>query len=154
MTTIFVLILLALVLVFFEVILPGGLLGALAGICIIVATWLGFSDYGLLGGFIVFMGSLLATGALVFAEFKFMADLPFGKGFFLKSVVSGHSNESPGEESLCGREGITVTRLNPGGKVAIGGESYEAHSQDGYIDSGQAVSVVSRDNFKLIVKKL
>jgi membrane-bound ClpP family serine protease len=144
----------ALVLVFFEVILPGGLLGLMAVICVIIATWLGFDQYGAFGGIGVFGGSLAATAALVFFEFKLMANSRLGKGFFLKSSVSGHSNQAPGDESIIGKEGTALTRLNPSGKVAIEGRTYQAYSQDGYLESGQAVAVVSQDNFKLIIKKL
>lgn len=144
----------ALVLVFFEVILPGGLLGLLALACVVVATWLGFAGYGAVGGISTFVGSLIAVAVLVFIEFKLMANSRFGKGFFLKNTVSGHSNEVQGEADTIGKEGTTLTRLNPSGKVAIDGHSYEAYSQDGYIESGEPVAVVSQDNFKLIIKKL
>lgn len=153
MTLILGLILAALVLVFFEVILPGGILGLLALACIVGATWVGFAEYGAVGGVATFLGSLIAVGVLVFIEFKLMANSKWGKGFFLGSSVTGHSNVAQGEDSIVGMEAIAITRLNPSGKVAIDGRSYEAHSLDGYIDSGQTVVVAKRDNFKLIIKK-
>jgi membrane-bound ClpP family serine protease len=147
------LILAALVLVFFEVILPGGILGLLALGCLVGATWVGFAQYGAVGGTATFLGSVLAVGVLVFFEFKLMANSKWGKGFFLGSTVTGHSNVAQGEDSIVDREATAITRLNPSGKVAIDGRTYEAYSQDGYIDSGQTVAVVKRDNFKLIIKK-
>jgi membrane-bound serine protease (ClpP class) len=153
MIAILALILAALVLVFFEVILPGGLLGLGAAICLIIATWMGFAEYGALGGLGVFAGSLAAIVGLIFFEFKLMAKSRLGKGFFLNASVTGHSNKAFGEESIVGKEGIALTRLNPSGKVAIDGQSYEAFSQDGYLEADQAVVVVSKDNFKLIIKK-
>ncbi|PXA05705.1 hypothetical protein DDZ13_02200 [Coraliomargarita sinensis] len=147
------LILAALVLIFFEVILPGGILGLLALACIVGATWLGFADYGVAGGALTFLGSLIAVGLLVFVEFKLMANSKWGKGFFLGSSVSGHSNVAQGEDSMIGQEATAMTRLNPSGKIAIDGRSYEAYSQDGYIDSGETVIVTKRENFKLIIKK-
>ncbi|HKK18919.1 MAG TPA: NfeD family protein [Opitutales bacterium] len=147
------LVLAALVLIFFEVILPGGILGLLALACIVAATWLGFAGYGALGGALTLLGSLVAVGLLVFIEFKLMANSKWGKGFFLGSSVSGHSNIPQGEDSIVGMEATAITRLNPSGKIAIDGRSYEAYSQDGYIDSGESVVVTKRDNFKLIIKK-
>lgn len=147
------LILAALVLIFFEVILPGGILGLLAVLLIVAATWIGFADYGAYGGAMTFIGTVLAVGLLVFIEFKLLANTSLGKGFFLRSSVSGHSNMAQGEETIVGKEAITITRLNPSGKVAIDGRSYEGYSQDGYIDSGESVIVAKRDNFKLIIKK-
>ncbi len=148
------LILAALVLVFFEVILPGGILGVFAALCVMGATWLGFDQYGALGGGVVFFGSGLAIGLLVFIELKIVARTKLGRAFFLHTSVTGHSNVSKAEDSIIGKKGTTLTRLNPSGKVAIEGRSYEAYSQDGYIGADQPVSVISKDSFKLIIKKL
>jgi len=82
-----------------------------------------------------------------------MASSKWGKGFFLGTSVSGHSNIAQGEDSFIGMEATALTRLNPSGKIAIDGRSYEAYSQDGYIDSGETVVVTKRENFKLIIKK-
>ncbi|MGB0743498.1 MAG: NfeD family protein [Opitutales bacterium] len=153
MTLILGLIFAALVLVFFEVILPGGILGLFALGCIVAATWLGFVEFGAFGGLATFFGSILAIGVLVLLEFKLLANSRFGKGFFLKDAVSGHSNQAQAEDNIAGKVGVALTRLNPSGKVAIDDRSYEAYSQDGYIESGVPVTVVSQDNFKLIIKK-
>ena len=143
----------ALVLVFFEVILPGGILGLMALGCVIGATILGYMDYGALGGITVFVASLLAVTILIFLEFKLLAKTKLRKGFFLDKSITGHSNEEPAEDSITGQEGITLTRLNPTGRVEIEGESYEAFSQDGYLEANEQITVVAKDNFKLIIKK-
>ena len=154
MTAIIGFILAALVLVFFEVILPGGVLGVIAALCVIVATWLAFDEFGALGGIGVFMGSCITIAVMAFVEFKLLAKTSLGKAFFLNATVTGHSNESDADESILGKEGTALTRLNPSGKVAIEGQSYEAYSQDGYIESGEFITVVKKDNFKLIIRKL
>lgn len=144
----------ALVLVFFEVILPGGILGLLAAACWGVATWLGYLEFGIFGALVVFFGTLLAALLLVYFEFKWVSRTGLGRAFFLKSTVTGHSNVSGAEDSIIGNHGQSLTRLNPSGKVVIGEQTYEAYSQDGYIDADQSIEVVSKDNFKLIIKKL
>jgi membrane-bound ClpP family serine protease len=154
MTLIIGFIVAALVLVFFEIILPGGVLGVLGALCVLAATWFGFDAYGVIGGGAIFFGTLVAIGVLVFVEFKLLAKTSLGQKFFLKSSISGHTREAVAEDSVIGKEGVALTRLNPAGKVAVNGKSYEAHSQDGYIDRDQAIAVVAQDNFKLIIKKL
>ena len=140
-------------LVFFEVIVPGGILGLLALLCVVAATWIGAAHYGLVGGALTFTGALAAVVLLVFLEFKLMVRSIWGSPFLLRASVSGHSNVAQGDADMIGREATTLTRMNPSGKVAIDGQSYEAYSQDGYIDSGETVVVAKRDNFKLIIKK-
>ena len=154
MSTIIGLLVAAFILVFFEVILPGGILGIMAALCVILASWFAGAEYGAGIGILTFVGSAAAIAILVFIEFKLLARTSLGSTFFLKSSVTGHSNIAPAEAAIIGMEGITLTRLNPIGKVAIDGQSYEAHSQDGYIEADQAIQVVAQDNFKLIIKKL
>lgn len=154
MSTILGLIIAALVLVFFEVILPGGILGIIAAICVIVATWVAGAEYGATMAISVFAGSLVAIGLLTYIEFKILARTSLGNRLFLKSAVTGHSNEMQSEDSIIGKEGTALTRLNPSGKIAIDGESFDAYSQDGYVDSGHPVRVIKQDSFKLIIEKL
>jgi len=149
-----ILILVTLVLVFFEVLLPGGILGVLAAVSLLIATWLGFSDYGFIGGASVFLGSLIMVALLLFVEFKLLAKTSYGKKFFLDASIEGRSNKAQADESIIGKEGIALTRLNPSGKVSIDGKSYEAYSQDGFLENNCTISVVAQDNFKLIVQKL
>jgi len=154
MSTIIGLLVAAFILVFFEVILPGGILGIIAALCVIFASWIAGDQYGAGIGILTFVGSAAAIAILAFVEFKLLARTSLGRAFFLKSSVTGHSNIAPAEASIIGKKGSALTRLNPSGKVAIDGQSYEARSQDGYIEADQAILVVAQDNFNLIIKKL
>ena len=144
----------ALILVFFEVLLPGGVLGVLSALCLLAASWIGYDTYGLLAGGAVFFGTILLMVVLVSVEFKLLGKTSFGQQFFLKSSIAGHTRAAVAEDSVIGKEGMTLTRLNPSGKIAVEGKSYEAYSQDGYIERDQTITVVAQDNFKLIIKKL
>ena len=154
MTLLLVFIVATLVLSFLELLLPGGVLGVLAAISLLIATWFGFDSYGFFGGITVFLGTLFALIVLTFVEFKLMAKTPYGRKFFLNTFVEGHSNKAQADDSIIGKKGIALTRLNPSGKVLIDKKNYEAHSQDGFIENGHEIAVVGQDNFKLTVKKL
>lgn len=147
-------ILATLALTFLELLLPGGILGVLAAICLLTSTWLGFENYGVLAGISVFFGTLVVLVILTFAEFKLMAKTSYGRKFFLNTSIEGRSNKAQAEDSIIGKKGIALTRLNPSGKVSINHKNYEAHSQDGFIENGHDIAVVAQDNFKLTVKKL
>ena len=154
MSTIIGLLVAAFILVFFEVILPGGILGIIAALCVILASWFAGDQYGAGIGILTFVGSATAIAILAFVEFKLLARTSLGRAFFLKSSVTGHSNIAPAETSIIGKKGSALTRLNPSGKVVIDGQTYEAHSQDGFIEADQLIIVAAQDNFKLIIKKL
>ena len=143
----------ALGLIFCEVLLPGGVLGLIAAGCIIAATAIAGSQYGVLAGTAVLFGSLVAALILTVVEFRVFAKTRYGRRFFLKHAVEGRSNIKA-DDSVIGQTGTTLTRLNPSGSIEVDGRNYEALSQDGYIESGQSVKVVSQDSFKLIIQKL
>ncbi len=152
----FSLLLAALVLVAFEVILPGGILGVLAAVCVLISTGLVYADHGILAAAGMFLGSAVLIALLVYFEFKILSKTTLGKAFFLNESITGRSGSAQMTEiadRLIGASGKTLTRLNPSGKVDINGQSYEASSQDGYLDPDEPITVVSRDNFKLIIRK-
>lgn len=154
MSPIIGLIVAAIILAFFEVILPGGVLGVIAILCVFLATWISATQFGVGAAALIFLSTSIAIALLVFVELKLLARTSLGRDFFLKSKVTGHSNGDPGSADIVGKEGIALTRLNPSGMVKIDGQSYQAHSLDGYIDEGYPIRVSSQDNFKLIINKL
>jgi membrane-bound serine protease (ClpP class) len=138
--------------VVFEVILPGGVLGVMAALCLIAATILTQMDYGIWAAVGVFFGAGLSAIALVMIQFKLLKNTSLGNAFFLKESVTGHTGPTT-EVSLIGKEGVALTRLNPSGRVTIEGKTYDASSQDGYVDAKQAIIVVEQNNFKLTIRK-
>ena len=157
MTAILWLIFAALVLIFFEVLLPGGILGLIAAGCIIAATVIGVQEYGVFVGATVFVGSMVACLILTVVEFKLFAKSKYGRRFFLSGSQRRGDGDAPDAaepDTVIGKTGEALTRLNPSGKIAIDGRSYEAWSRDGYLEAGTKVEILSRDNFKLIVKPI
>ena len=95
------------------------------------------------------------VGALVFARL-------FKGSFIERSIVLSNalqSNSNEAEKPICdqreliGKQGRSITRLNPSGVIEIEGKQYEAHAEINYIEKGKAVLVCSMDNFKINVKE-
>ncbi|MBN2365510.1 MAG: hypothetical protein JXL67_05055 [Calditrichaeota bacterium] len=61
-----------------------------------------------------------------------------------------HEDKRPME----GRTGVTSEKLNPEGYVVVGGESWKAEAESGYvpIEKGQKVVITKLDGMKLFVK--
>lgn len=144
----------AAVLLFLEVLLPGGILGLLAAACVIAATVQTGLEYDWVSASLVFMGSILLGLLLVLVEFRLFAKTRWGKHFFLMRTVEGVSRPAPTTEDMIGKRGRTLTRLNPSGRVEIEGRTYEAQARDGFLEAGVAVTVLAHDNFKLIIESL
>ncbi len=113
------------------------------------AVYLAFSGYGTTAGVIVVAAILVAS--LITTLLSLRAKT--WQRFSLKQEIDSTSMAQPENELKVGDCGISVSRLSPMGKVNIGGKSYEAKSEDSYIDPKQKVEVVGFDNFTVIVRK-
>lgn len=154
MEWIITLIAIALLLYFFEIFVPGGILFVLGVVLMLAATGLGFRDYGASGAAIVFLVCAGLSVLMVFLELKYLPHLPGARKLYLASRIEGGSLKPQAESAtLVGQSGRTLTTLAPTGTVAIDGRSYEAFSQSGMLQEGTPVEVVSVDPFRIIVRK-
>lgn len=142
------------VLIFFELIVPGGILGMLAALAMLAGCVLAFAEYGVGGGLLTFMIFAVLAAACLVIELKFLPKTRVGSRFFLEGSVSGTSQKPAGENDLVGRECEALTPLSPTGLVRLEGKQYEAFSQSGRVDRGTRMKVVGVDNFRIKVSKL
>jgi len=146
-----------LVLVGLEMFVPGGVLGILGGICIIAGTVLTYEAFGAMGA--VWYGALASVllVAVILVEFKLLPKTQFGRRLFLTSTSGGRRGAEtagpPGADALAGQRGEALTTLAPTGVVRIGGEQYEAFSEDGLLERGESIEAIGRDNFRVIVRR-
>lgn len=148
------LILAVLVLVALEVFVPGGILGVCAVVCLLVATYLCFVEYGFLPAVALFVATASAALMLAIVQFRWWIKSSAGDGLFLRAVVGRTASTAPEESAVVGRSCETLTRLNPSGRISLDGVSYEAYSRDGYVEAHTSVRVVGCDSFKLIIQKI
>lgn len=152
MTWIILLAAVGITLISLEIIIPGGILGAVGAIGMLAACVLCFDEFGALGGL---LGSALIftlTGLVIWLEFRLLAKTTLGRRAFLSKSVTGVSSAYGAEAGeLIGKSGIAKTTLAPSGYVLIEDKRYEAFCQSGLIEAGTALRVVGADNFRLIV---
>lgn len=150
MNLIVLLFIVGLVLLGFEVFVPGAILGLLGGLALAGGCVLAFVDYGLNGGAAAVAIAAVLAGALLYFEFRILPRTAFGRRLFLQSAVTGRSPDVATPD-VVGQPGQALTVLAPTGYVLVAGRRYEAYSQSGYIAAGAALRVVGLDNFRLIV---
>lgn len=77
--------------------------------------------------------------------------------FFLVALSSGiralRAKPISGKESLIGKIGVAKSSLEPEGIVHVDGEEWTAESEEGIIEQGEKVVVISIDGLKLRVKR-
>ena len=135
-----------------EIIVPGGILGSIGGVCILASCVVSFNVFGSSGGLISTSIILTLTGITLWLVFKVLSKTALGRRAFLTKSVDGVSS-SYGDEAkeLIGKSGTSKTTLAPSGYIIIDGKRYEAFCQSGLIEADTAVQVVGADSFRLIV---
>lgn len=143
MSTIVLLLLIALILFFVEIFAPGGILGFGGCVLICVAAALTFRDYGTWMALLVLIGGLGVGAVMFFFELHFLMHTRLGRSlFYHHGVQATQLGYAPEEASaLVGQRGETVTRMTPTGKVRIGETIYPATSTDGYLAKGTTVVI-------------
>jgi membrane-bound ClpP family serine protease len=148
------LILLGLLLFLLEfLVVPGITVAGIGGaISILMGIVLGFYFHGPRTGLIV----LLSTLVVMIITVALMLKAGTWKKLMLnKSIDSKVDNVHKSEGRINeGDKGVTITRLNPMGKVLVNGEYYEAKSLDRLIDQETNIEVIKVESNKLIVKSL
>ena len=153
MTTVLGILLISYLLIGFEAIIPGGVLGILgfAGLCL--ASYYAHLEFG--GWFapsITFLLGGMGAIALVFAEFKWLSKSPLGKNLFLSKTVSGSSNVDERDPGIVGKTGESITELHPEGLVRIGDKEYDAFCEEGLLPKGSKVLVTGLDDFRIRIR--
>jgi membrane-bound ClpP family serine protease len=147
--------LIGLVLLGFEVVVPGGILGVIGGVAMLGGCILAFTHYGMSGGMIAVLVGLLLAGGTLYLEIVLLPRTRAGKKMFLQSAVTGVS-QSPqaGVAQLVGKTAKALTVLAPSGYVTVEGRKFEAYSESGHAAPGDVLRVTSVDQFTIRVTKL
>jgi membrane-bound ClpP family serine protease len=152
MTLILSVIIISYFLIGMEAIVPGGILGILGFIGLVIATYFSAQEFG--GWFapsVTFLLSGMGALLLLFLEFKWLDRSPFGKNLFLKKTIEGSSNQLNPITKLVGLRGVTLTDLHPEGLIEVATDQYDAFSEDGYLPKGTKIKITGSDDFRLRV---
>lgn len=155
MNAIVLLFLLGIVLLGFEVITPGGILGVLGGLAMLGGCALAFEAFGGTGGAVATLVALALLGGALYVEFGLLPKTRWGRKFFLQQAVDATSQPAVAlAADVVGKICEAETTLAPSGYVSLDGRRYEAYSRSGHAAKGARLQVVAVDNFRLIVTQL
>jgi len=154
MTSIILLFALGIVLLVVEVIVPGGILGAIGGLMMFGGCVMAFIEFGSMGGILASVIALVLTVIAFYIEFRILPRTAIGKRAFLTKEITGVSAAfSDDARELIGKSAEAVTMLSPSGYIRIDGKRYEAFCQSGQVPAGAPLKVIGADNFRLIVSQ-
>jgi len=151
MTTIITLSAIGIVAVIAELVLPGGILGIIGAICMVVAVVMTFLEYGMTAGILATVAlGVIGFSALVFWMKNFHR-LPVTKRFVLNDEV-GEDDALEQRQTWVGRTGVALTDLVPSGRARIGDEPVDVMAESGYIAKDTPVEVISTSGPSIFVR--
>ncbi len=154
LTAIIGFIIIGFMLLFFELFLPGGIVGSVGGFLIAVGVYGTFQTYGATWGLPVSLTCLIGVIGFIVWWAKYFPETRIGGIFNLRAEISkasGYVSQDAEESKLLGRRGATVTTLRPSGEAEIDGHRIDVISQGGFIEKGVVVEVVEVDSNRIVV---
>lgn len=132
-------------------VIPGITIAGIGGAILLVGgVILGYHYHGPVVGNYILLGTALASILSLYLALK---SRTWRKAALETQISSKINIISPGEDKVkTGDTGITITRLNPMGKIEMHGEFYEGKAIDSYLDPGTEIIVIKVEKNKLIVK--
>lgn len=132
-----------LALVLAEVFFPSlGLLGLLAGGCILAGTVIFFEEAGSTLGFVLIGVEIVLIPLLIRQAFRWLPRLPFGRRMLLEGPATPPGAGVEALDRLVGQEGIAATDLRPGGIGRFGEERISVVARTGTISKGTPIIVL------------
>lgn len=154
MNAIILLFLAGILLLGFEVFVPGGVLGTLGGLAMAIGCGVAFYQFGPATGTVATLIALALLGLAIWIELALIPRTRLGQRLLQRHAVHAQSQPPLADpQAVIGKTAETATPLAPSGYVLIDGSRYEAWSETGYVPKGRIVRVTGLDAFRLIVSE-
>jgi|APTNR8051073442_1049403.scaffolds.fasta_scaffold00016_37 membrane-bound serine protease (ClpP class) len=136
-----------------EVFVPGGILGAMGGVALVVAIGAGFFAFGPQGGLLAAVALIVFGGLLFGVWIRIFPRTPMGRVLTLRK--DGHAFKAAHAESaiVAGLPGTALSDLRPAGLALLNGHRTDVVSESGYVVAGTPVKVVKVTGNLIVVRE-
>ncbi|HMP73347.1 MAG TPA: NfeD family protein [Kiritimatiellia bacterium] len=143
-----------LLLIGFEFFLPGGILGLIGVVALLIAMAVGFGVFGAAGGMLSALGIIVGTLILVALWIKYCPKTKLGRMFTLQEDGVSFKSMDESSQALMGVEGSAHTDLRPAGMAMLEGKRVDVVSESGYVEKGTVVKVIRVDGNRIVVRAM
>ena len=142
------------VFLYLEFFLPGGLMGVIGGIGLVLAVVLFAFEAPPIWAMLLFIAAVVVvTALLVKWTLRQIRATKKTNSMYLADDQEGFRATSY-DASLVGKECITDTDFRPAGHILVEGRRLQALSKSGYIEPGVAVIIIGGEGAHLIIKPI
>lgn len=132
-----------------EIFIPGGLVGALGALGVVVSIYLAFN-----GGHTTLAYALMAAGAGFVPLFILLWLKVFGKFFSVSASERGFTSAQAGLNELLNAEGVALTTLRPSGMASFNGRRVDVVTRGEMIEKNTRVRVIKVEGNRVVVDPL
>jgi len=137
-----------------EIVVPGGILGVLGGLALLVAIIMGFVAFPGPWGLVSAVSIVVGAGVVIALWIRFLPATPMGRTLTLSRDGKNFKSYSDALQPLLGKEGVTQTPLRPAGVVLIDGQRVDASAEGGFVDKEARVKVIKAEGHHVIVRPI
>jgi membrane-bound ClpP family serine protease len=148
----FILLLSGLILMGIELFVPGGVLGAIAGMALIGAAIAGFVAFPAFGPFIA-LGIVAVTAVVMVLWLRFFPRTRLGRRMTVSQDLAASKAPAPELAQLVGKDGEALSDLRPSGFARIAGRRIDVVTQGDSIRHGERVQVVRVEGVRVVVTR-
>jgi membrane-bound ClpP family serine protease len=152
-----VLVIVALLMIFGEVMIPSGGALSIGAIVVFVAAFvIGFGE-SMEAGLALVAATVGAVPLTLVAAFKVFPRTPIGKAVILSGDARPDGTRAvvdPHEKALLGRSGVAVTVLRPSGEAEIDGEMIDVVTGGEMVEAGAKVQVTEVQGNRIVVRPI
>lgn len=135
-----------------ETIVPGGVLGVIGVVALIIAAVIGFSIFPAPWGMMNALGILILTGITLYIWVKYFPKTIAGKILTLSEDTKTYKANIVHDE-LVGKEGVAATTLRPAGIAKIDGNRVDVVAEGRWIEQDAPIKVVSVSGHIITVRQ-
>lgn len=142
-------------LIILELFLPGGIVGVIGLICVVVSLFLAAGSFTEMA-----ISILIAAAVSIIAVILLTKVLGKRMKFFKKFILTDSTNKESGyvsnetREDLVGQIAVTATALRPSGTIVLGDERIDVVSEGAFIDKDEQVKIVKAEGSRIVVRKV
>lgn len=154
MALVITLFIMAVILLFAEIFVPGLILGAI-GLMLLIASiavgWMQFPEYGLFIAISEILGAGVVVGIAMYLFFTGKTGVQVALESTQDAAAGWRSFDI--DPSLVGSIGKAHTALRPAGTIFVGDQRLDAVSSGTYIDKGTRVKIVEIEGHRVVVER-
>jgi membrane-bound serine protease (ClpP class) len=146
-----------LILILMETAVPGGVLGVLGAMLLLLAVIITTRDHGGQMGLLLLAGGLIGSIVIIGVGWHYLPKTSLGRALFL-TPSTGQQTEPVTTEAKAkaaikpGDEGESVTDLRPAGVAKIGDWRVDVVTRGEYVEQATPVVVIALDGTRVVVR--